>query len=92
MIHKYLVAGNQIYFASLKQEIAEDKFRIVELLMPHTIFNNAQGQLQKFNYLRSSNAEAIQIKSASIALYKKIAPYAINEKDRLWLYQKAKGL
>lgn len=91
MIRKYLLAGQHIYLVSNKQEVPEDKFKVIEILLPMEVLEKATELLSKYNYLRSSNAENIQIKSATGAILTILAPYAISEKDRNWLYERSKS-
>lgn len=90
MISKFLIVGKQLYFSTSKANYDhDDEVRVVELLLPIELYWESLDLIKRLEYLISSGEEPIDIKELYRKFFKSIAPYAIIEKDRNWLYEKA---
>ena len=92
MIRKYLIYGDHIFLTSYKKEISEEKYQILDVLLPLEIYWDVESMLRKLNYMVSSHEDRLNVLHTHKNLFKKLAPYAKNEKDRAWLYAKSQGL
>ena len=90
MIRKYLVCGKQLYIQSKKFDALQEIGQIVELFMPIEKYWEAEDLMKNANYLLASGEPNSDI----VAAYKKVfalcAPFAVTEKERIWLYDKSK--
>ena len=90
MIKKFLICGKQLYFQSKNMESFAELGNVVELIMPIQVYWSAENQMKYANYLIAAGDASAEV----MAIYKKIfticAPYAMFEKDRNWMYMKAK--
>ena len=90
MIRKFLICGKQVYLQNKKMESFNEIGTVVELIMPIEKFWEAEELMKTANYLLASGEPGSDV----IAAYKKVfvlcAPFAVTEKERFWLYDKAK--
>ncbi len=92
MIRKYLIFGKQVFISSAKFEIQTDEAvpSPIELRLPIEIFWESEKLVKKAEFLQSMNEDANRIKDAYKELLVLVTPYAVLEKDRLWLLENAK--
>lgn len=91
MIKKYLVVGRQIFISSKKQEGKDEKIRELEILMPIETFWKIEKMLKEADYLIATGNEKVSVQETYKKIITAVAPYAVSEKDRVWLYDKAKS-
>ncbi len=89
MIRKYLVCSKHLFLSSTKHDEPGNKVPIVELLLPIKEFWEVEELMKAVDYLVASNEDPILVNEAVQKIFKKVAPYAVNEKDRTLLYGKA---
>jgi hypothetical protein len=89
VIVKHLILGKQLYLASSMIGIDENTEEVIELRLPIDIFWQAEALLKKADYLIAAGDHPVDILQIYKKIFKKVAPYAALEKDRLKLYEKA---
>lgn len=89
MIRKYLVCTRQLHLSTKRLDESGTKAPVVELLLPIKVFWEVEELMKTMDYLIASNEDPIIINDSVLKIYKKVAPYAVNEKDRIFLYGKA---
>ena len=91
LIGKFLVVGKQLFYTTSKTAYDhDDSVRVVELSLPIETYWESCDILKELEYMIVSSEETIDIKEKYKKFFKRIAPYAIVEKDRIWLYEKTK--
>lgn len=92
MIRKYLIFGKQVYLSSIRREIPseEELPSGIEVRVPLDVLWKGQDILKHAEYLQSIGEEQSRILDTYKTLLKLMAPYAVLEKDRLWLYEQLK--
>ena len=90
MIKKFLIAGKQLYFQSKNVESFNELGTVIELEMPIQNFWVAEDNMKYANYLLASGEASAEVLSVYKKIFAMCAPFAVFEKDRNWLYTKAK--
>lgn len=89
MIRKYLVCARQLHLSTKRLDESGTKVPVVELLLPIKVFWEVEEMMKTMDYQIASNEDPILINETVTKIYKKVAPYAVSEKDRAFLYGKA---
>jgi hypothetical protein len=89
LIRKYLICSRHLFLSSAKHDEPGNKVPIVELLLPIKDFWELEELMKSMDYLIASNEDPILVNETVQKIFKKVAPYAVNEKDRIFLYAKA---
>lgn len=89
MIRKYLTCGRHLHLSTKKLEDTGTKAQVVELLLPIKVFWEVEELLKSMDYLIASSEDPILVNECAQKVYKKVAPYAVNEKDRAFLHGKS---
>lgn len=92
MIRKYLIFGKQVYLSSIRREVPseEEVPGGIEVRIPLDILWKAQEILKQAEYLQSIGEEQSRILDTYKTLLTLMAPYAVLEKDRMWIYEQTK--
>ncbi len=90
MIVKQLIIDRHVYLAANKMGIDEDTVEVIELRMPLETYWQAKNLLKDADYLLSEGQHISDVNDVYKKFFKKVAPYASLEKDRLRLYARAK--
>ena len=64
---------------------------IAEILMPVDVFIEVRDMLEKTDYMIASSDNLADIHEIYRKVYRKAAPYAVMEKDRAILYERARS-
>jgi len=89
LIRKYLVCSRHLVLSSSRHDEPGSKVPIVELLLPIKEFWEVEELMKFIDYLVASNEDPILVNETMQKIFKKVAPYAVNEKDRTFLHGKA---
>ena len=90
MIKKYLVLQKQIYLANKKPTEFEGEIpEIMEISMPVQSFWEVRELLESSDYMIASRADAVAIQEVYKKVFKMLAPWAVVEVQRTFLYQKS---
>ena len=89
MIRKYLVCARHLHLSTKRLDEAETKTSVDDSLRHIKIFWELEEQAKSMDYMIASNEDPILINETVVKIYKKVAPYAVNEKDRVFLHGKA---
>ena len=84
-----MVCGKQIFLTSMKRDDADGQ-RPIELSLPIETFWEVQEILKEADYMIAQSEDRSLLSSRYLDLYRKVLPYAVNERDRLWLMDKVK--
>ncbi len=92
MIRKYIIFGKQVYLSSMRREIPseEELPTAIEVRIPLEVLWKGQEIMKQAEYLLSIGEEQSRILDTYKGLLKLLSPYAVLEKDRLWLYEQTK--
>lgn len=85
MIRKFMIIGRQFYLQSDLPDAPGEQSRPVELLLPVDDLWKLNKMLKEVDYLMASNEPKGDIQVARNRILDFIQPFAIAEKDRLWL-------
>ena len=84
--------GRQIYYTASKAGLDhEEGIRVIDLELPLRVFWDSERILRYADYLIASSEENVEIRDYYARLLRLIAPFATNEKDRNWLYERLAG-
>ena len=89
MIKKFLVVGKQVYLQTKRPELMNEQNTVIELLLPIEEYWKVESKLKHTNYLQASSEPQGEVVGSMRDLFKLCAPYAVLEKDRMWLYGRA---
>ncbi len=59
--------------------------------MPIEVFWEVEKMVKKADYLFASNEESTDINNIYREVLQKVVPFAIHEKDRVWIYEKLRS-
>ena len=92
MIRKFLIFGKQVFLSSTQREVPmeEDTQPPIELKMPVEILWKGQDIIREAEFMLSNNEDQIRVKDTYMRLLKLVTPYAVFEKDRIWLHEQTK--
>lgn len=92
MIHRFLVITSKRLFFSTNKADFEDKskFVLINLKMPLDVFHKAEEKLKDLDYRSTTNILPSELKSAFKELFQDLSKFALNEKDRVWLFEQSK--
>ena len=90
MIRKFMVNGRHTFLSAKRYESDEDTY-VLELLMPVEVFWKAEGVVKHCDYLLANSEDRVAINDEYRKLYKIVLPYAVHEKDRVWLLDRVQG-
>jgi hypothetical protein len=90
MIKKFLICGKQLYFQSKKVESFNELGNIIELVMPIQSYWTIEENMKYANYLLASGEASAEVLNVYKKIFSTCAPYAVYEKDRIWLNTKAR--
>jgi hypothetical protein len=85
MIRKFIIVGRQLYLQNEHPEALDDNNKPVELLLPVDELWKLNKMLKETDYLLASNEPRGDIKIARNKILDFVQPYAVAEKDRMWL-------
>lgn len=91
MIRKFLICGKQVFLSSKKLEGQGERVPTCELMLPIELYWQLEDQLKKIDYLLTANEDAVVINDLYMRVYTKAVKYAVQEKDRTFLYEKIHG-
>lgn len=92
MIQKFLVVGKQVRMSTARPADAQAETEtILALSMPLDVYWQAVELIKSINYLQSTHEPNLKVAEVHMAIYKLVAPYAGNDKDRAWLYEQVQG-
>lgn len=81
--------GRQIYYTATKPSSdLDESVRVIDLQIPLRTYWESERLLKQADYLIASAEENSEIREYYARLLRLVAPYAINEKDRTWLYER----
>ena len=91
MIRKYLIFSKQVFLSSVAREIpaGDEAMTPIELRLPVEVLWKGQEILKEAEYLLSINEDQVRVKDMYKRLLKLMMPYAVLEKDRLWLLEQS---
>lgn len=89
MIRKYLVIANRISLASTQRDSIKTTGPLIELLMPVDIYWQIEDQLKQYDLKASSGDDSTVLDDLNKKIMRLVIPYAVSEKDRLWLVTNA---
>lgn len=89
MIRKYLIFGKQVFLSSARRELQsdEDVPAPIEIRMPIEVFWDCEEIIRNAEYMQSTGEDPNRIKDTYTSLLKLVTPYAVLEKDRIWLLE-----
>lgn len=89
MIRKYLIFGKQVFLSSAPREVHADEEvqPNIELRMPIEVFWQCEEIIKNTEYMQSTNEDLNRVKDSYKLLLKVVTPYAVLEKDRIWLLE-----
>lgn len=91
MIRKYVIcAKDHVYIQGKTTETISEIGRVVELILPIRELWNLEKEVKEIRYLSSNRESNVDFASTYKRLLRLIAPYAVREEDRLWLYEHSK--
>ena len=90
MIKKFFIVGKQLYLQGKNLESYEELGRVIELEMPIEAYWKMKDLVDEANYLKTSGEPAPEVLEYYKKIFKFSSRYAIFEKERSWLYDKAK--
>ena len=82
-----MICGKQVFLSQFRRE-EDDQARVIELLLPPEVYWQVQDILKETDYLIAQSEDAVALASRYVDLYRYVMPYAVHEKDRLWLINK----
>ena len=88
MIKKVLMCGRPVFFAKQKKEVLGRDYMAVEVEFPIETFWKIEQSIKDADFLLANGKEQLEINDLYKKIYKECAPFAVSEKDRIWLYQK----
>ena len=88
MIRKWIIVGRQIYLQNDHPEGVDEENKPIELLMPVEVLWKLDKMLKDADYLLASNEPRCDIEISKNRIIDFIQPYAVAEKDRMWLIGK----
>lgn len=88
MVKKFLVIGNHLQYATSLQDLGEETIKVVEMDLPLEVYQDSKELLKAYNYLKSFETDPTKIRQKGNDFFSLVAPYACNEKDRNWLYER----
>jgi len=92
LILKFLVVGRQIYFSASKIGLDQDEsLKLIDLEMPIDEFWKSEKILKEADYLIASSESGADVRELYRRFFKLMAPWAVEEKDKTWLYDRAKS-
>ena len=86
MIRKYLVIGKRVSLASSRRDSINSVVPPLEILMPVDVFWQIEEHLKRYDLMASSGEESAILSEITKTILKLVTPYAVTEKERLWLY------
>lgn len=88
MIHKFLIISkNHVMISSSKIEDESNSLYNVDLLMPLDIYWDVGKLINLADYLVAGEEHQADVHEIYKKIFRKAAPFAVFETDRLWLYQ-----
>jgi hypothetical protein len=92
VIHKFLVVGKQMQLVSIRPaEIQGESDVVLDLSMPLDVYWEIHEILKSIDYLVSTNEPAAKINDIYVKVFRKVAQYAVTDKDRTWFYERIQG-
>ena len=92
MIHKFLVVGKQIRLSTSRpSEVQGESETVLGLTLPLDVYWQATELIKSIDYLHSTSEPGIKINEVQLAIFRLVAPYGTNDKDRTWLYDRLEG-
>jgi len=80
-----LIFGKTLYIHSKRPDPQANEGTNFELLMPLEDYWKVQELLKRSDHLSASDASKPEITQVHNEIFKVCAPFAVHEKDRLWL-------
>lgn len=77
--------------SAIKQELSEENYAIFDMIMPIRAYWGAKDLLVQADYLSAHGAEVVELQDVFKKVFRHLAPYAVFEKDRLWLIKHSKS-
>jgi hypothetical protein len=89
VIRKYIIFGKQVFLSSSPREIqvGEDLASPIELKMPVEVLWDAEEIIKQAEYMLAISEDQAKVKDTYKELLRILTPYAVMEKDRLWLLE-----
>ena len=89
MIKKFLqIAGNEVFLLGQKKEMPGREIVAIEVDLPPDVFWKMQEILKEALYTQTNAQDALKAADLYKKVMKQAMPYAIAEKDRIWLQEK----
>jgi hypothetical protein len=64
---------------------------VLGLVLPLDVYWEVTELLRSVDYMVSINEPAAKVNELYMKVFRKVAPFAINDKDRTWFYDKIQG-
>ncbi|NDE13451.1 hypothetical protein EBZ80_00780 [bacterium] len=87
MIRKYLVIGNRISLASTRRDSIQATGPLIELLMPIDVYWQLEEEFKKYDMMASEGDDTMVLAELNKKILSRVIPYAVNEKERIWLHK-----
>ena len=72
---------------SVRQDQQEGQVMVLDIVMPIRVFWQVKDVLRRIDYHYASQEHPLVIQETLRQIFRLIAPYAIFEKDRVWLHE-----
>lgn len=89
MIRKFFIIGKQLYLQSKSVESYNDLGTVIELYLPIEDFWKIEDMLKEANYLLANNISPGELLNFYKKVFLRASKFAVREKERNWLYDKA---
>lgn len=90
MIRKFAMCSRQnVFFAPQKRDVPGRDYYPVEVELPVDKYWEIEELLKDNQYLQSNTDETVRSQELVKSVFKLLAPYAVMEKDRVYLYEQA---
>jgi hypothetical protein len=91
MIRKFLVISNRISLASTRRESIQANGPLIELLMPIDVYWQFEEEFKKYDQMAADGDDNMVLAELNKKILKQLIPYAVNEKERVWLHKNVDG-
>ncbi len=92
MIQKFLVVGKSLRVCTTRPaDVLADAEVVLGLTLPLEAFWEMTELIKSIDYLQSTSEPSVKINEVHMTIFKLVAPYAANDKDRAWLYDRIQG-
>lgn len=89
MIKKFLIIAKHIYLQSKVFELHDEQNLTIELLLPIEKFWELEKVVKQTDFYVAAGDSPVELRETQRRLFRLAAPYAVQEKQRTWLYEKA---